>query len=115
MFGVARFDKLIAPDGLVMATEVVPVTRPLPEILPEPVAVKVTVLPVSAEPTTIELLLPVSINERAEPVAFIELVVEMPPLAESVRLNPPVPAVEEPLPVSATESVSETLPVLPTV
>ena len=34
----------------------------------------------------------------------MELVVVMPPAAESVRLKPPRPAVEAPLPVRATES-----------
>ena len=106
---MARFARLIAPDGLVITTAVVPVMTPAPVIPPDPVAVKVTVVPLSAPPTLMGLFRPVSISERVPPVALIELVVAMPPAAESVRLKPPRPAVDAPLPVRATESPNTTL------
>ena len=113
--GVARFARLIAPAGLVMMTAVVPVMVPEPVMPPDPVAVNVIVVPLRAAPTLMGLFVPVVISESVPPVALMELVVVMPPVAESVRLNPPVPAVEAPLPVRATESVSVTLPAPPTV
>ena len=45
MFGVARFDRFIAPVGLVITTAVVPVMVPAPLMPPVPVAVRVTVVP----------------------------------------------------------------------
>ena len=72
-------------------------------------AVNVTVVPLRAPPTLMGLFEPVSISDSVPPVALMELVVVMPPAAESVRLNPPRPAVETPLPVRATESPNTTL------
>jgi hypothetical protein len=110
ILGVASPDKLIAPVGLVIETDVVPVIVLKPLIPPEPVAVSAIAVPVRAPPIDIELFVPVSIKDNAPPVALMLLVVVMPPLAESVRLNPPVPAVDAPLPVNATESVKVTVP-----
>ena len=104
MLGVARLARLIAPDGLVIKTAVVPVMVPAPVMPPVPVAVKVTVVPLRAPPTAMGLFVPVLMRESVPPVALMELVVVMPPAAESVRLNPPRPAVDAPLPVRATES-----------
>ena len=112
---MARFARFIEPSGLVIITAVVPVMMPAPVMPPVPVAVSVTVVPLRAPPILKGLFAPVLINDSVPPVALMELVVVMPPAAESVRLNPPVPAVEVPLPVRATESVSETLPAPPTV
>src|SRR5579872_1111203 len=109
MFGVASPDKLIAPVGLLITTDVVPVIVLEPLILPEPVAVNVTVVPLTAAPTDMGLFVPDPIKDNVPPLV-IELVVVIPALAESVRLNPPVPAVETPLPVSAVKSVRVTLP-----
>src|SRR5436853_507916 len=105
MSGVAKPDRLIAPVGLVMATDVVPVMTPGPLMPPEPAAVNVTTAPVRAAPTDIGLLVPVLTKDSAPPLALMLLVVVMPPLPESIRLKPPVPAVDAPFPVNATESV----------
>ena len=98
---------MIAPVGLVITTAVVPVMVPAPVMPPVPVAVKVTVVPLRAAPTLIGLFDPVSMSESVPPVALMELVVVMPPAAESVRLNPPSPAVDAPLPVRAMESPND--------
>ena len=99
---------MIEPNGLFIATEVVPVMTPAPVIPPVPVAVNVIAEPLRAPPILKGLLVPVLMSESAAPVALIELVIAMPPLAVLVRLNPPRPAVDTPLPVSATEFVKVT-------
>ena len=108
---MAKPDKLIAPDGLVIITLVVPVTVAVPLILPLPVAVNVTIVPLSAPPLPrdIGLLLPEFINESVPPdVTLLPRVI--PPSAVSVKLKPPVPAVDVPLPFNATEFVKVMLP-----
>jgi len=108
IFGVAKPDRLIEPNGLFIATEVVPVMTPAPVIPPVPVAVNVIAEPLRAPPILKGLFVPVFISDRVPPVAVIEFVIAMPPLAVLVRLNPPKPAVEAPLPVSAMEFVKVT-------
>jgi hypothetical protein len=114
--GVARPARLIEPNGLVIATDVVPVITPAPVMPPVPVAVRVIAVPLSAAPMLKGLFAPVLISASVPPVALMELVVAMPPAAESVRLKPPRPAVDAPLLVRATESVKVTpIAAVPTV
>jgi len=108
--GVAVLILPILPEPVLIDTDVEPVTVPAPVIVPVPSPVSVTTEPFSAAPTTIGLLVAVvSINDSA-PAVVIDPLVVIPPLAVSVKLNPPEPAVDVPLPANATESVKLTAP-----
>src|SRR5207253_1437558 len=83
---------------------------------PVPLAVSVSVVPERDADVVMPLPAPPPLATRlSAPPDVIVLLREiaLPPavLAESVRLNPPLPAVETPLPVTAEVSVSVTLPV----
>lgn len=82
---------------------------------PVPFAVRVTLVPEREPPIDSPLPVPEPLATRlSEPPDVMLLVVAMAlPLlvfAESVKLKPPVPAVEVPLPVTAWVSVRVTLP-----
>jgi hypothetical protein len=110
MLCVARLETVIAPEGLVIRTELADMS-PAPLILPAPAVLRFTVFPLRAPPTTIGLPAELLIKASVAPApTVIEPVVLMPPELESVRLNPPVPAVEAPLTVRAALSVKLTLP-----
>src|SRR6202166_3393756 len=113
--GVAVLILPMLPEPVLIDTDVEPVTVPAPVIVPVPSAVNVTTVPLRAAPTTIGLFVAVvSINDSA-PAVVIDPLVVMPPLAVSVKLNPPEPAVDVPLPVRAVVSVSVTAPAPPCV
>ena len=96
--GVAVLIEPMLPEPVLIDTDVEPVTVPEPVIVPVPSAVSVTTVPLSAAPTTIGLFVAVvSINDSA-PAVVIDPLVVMPPAAVSVKLNPPEPAVDVPLP-----------------
>jgi hypothetical protein len=98
MFGVEMLSGPMAPVLERKAIDVVPVTLPEPEIEPAPVAVMVSTVPETLAPTVIGASVPVFTKLRV-PLAVIELLREMPPEAESVRLK--LPPVDTPLPVMA--------------
>ena len=111
--GVAVLIEPMLPEPVLIDTDVEPVTVPDPVIVPVPNAVSVTTVPLSAAPTTIGLFVAVvSINDSASAVVTDPLVV-MPPAAVSVKLKPPEPAVDVPLPASAVVSVKLTAPAPP--
>lgn len=105
-FGVARV-RLIVPIPVLAVTDVLPLIVPAPPSEPEPVPVKLTEVPLTVAPTAIDVLAPVPVSEIGPVEVIVELVV-IPAL--SLRLNPPEPAVETPLPVRATLSTRVTLP-----
>src|SRR5205814_3342389 len=81
ILGVARFARLIAPVGLVMATDVVPVIVPAPLI--PPADRKSTRLNSRHLGTSYPIFrsIPIFTRDSVPPVALIAFVVVMPPLA----------------------------------
>ena len=88
----------ISPLPVLKVSAVVPVTVPDPFILPDPVAVTVSVVPLTLPFIAIELLVPVSVNPSV-PLAVTVLFNDMPPLLLSLILT--LPPVDAPLPVIA--------------
>ena len=106
------FDEPILPEPLVNKTVFAPIdiVPAVCVIVPVPVAVRVTVVPDRFAPSEMGLFVPVLIRLIGPPDTVIVLVVAMPPEAESIKLKPPLPAVDTPLAVSAVVSVSAMLP-----
>ena len=111
-FGVAIFNEPIAPEPLVNAADVEPVTVPLVwVIVPEPEAVIVSTVPDALPPRTMPPLVPLASKAKVPAAVIVPEVVNAPaPLALSVKLI--LLPVEAPLPVVAVLSTNVTLPVV---
>src|SRR5262249_31316152 len=102
--GVTRAT-LIAPVPVVMATDVVPVTVAAPVVVMPPLPVASSAATVPDTDAPMEMLLPApapifcSVKTPFDVIGFV-MEIAVPPrlLEESVRLNPPVPALELRLP-----------------
>ncbi len=100
-FGVAIFNEPIAPDPLVNAADVVPVTVPLVcVIVPVPEAVIVSTVPDTFPPNTTPPFVPVESNANV-PVAVIVPDVVNAPAPPALSVNEIFAPVDAPFPVVA--------------
>ena len=93
IIGVARFPSVILPVPLVRATDVVPVNVPADcVIVPEPLAVSVTAVPVAEAPSVTLPLFAFVTNDKAPPAVIAPEVVRAALLETETALPVDVPA-----------------------